>query len=169
MVNIIFKILLDVTQPMEEELKRVMRLYPLGVCIVTTNWKGVPVGMTVNTFNSLSLNPPLVTFFADKTRGNDIPFKESKEFAVNFVDKEEVLDTFATKPVSERFKLVKYFENEDKLPILSSVYAYIIANKYETIDVGDHSIIIGEVKSVKILRDKFDPIVYLNRKYHKVI
>lgn len=153
---------------MQDELKRIMRMYPLGVCVVTTRWKDIPVGMTVNTFNSLSLNPLLITFFADRTRKNEVPFKESGGFVVNFVDKEETLDTFAIKPVTERFNSVKYFESQEKLPILADSYAYMVADKYDAIDVGDHTIIIGKVKEIKIIRDKFTPIVYFNRRYHKL-
>lgn len=154
---------------MEEEFKKVMRMYPLGVSVVTTRWKDVLVGLTVNTFNSLSLNPPLVSFFADRVKKNDVPFKESAKFVVNFTDSQEVLDTFATKPVKERFKMTKYFENEEKLPILTDSYAYIVADKYDSIDVGDHTIIVGKIKDIKILREKFDPIVYFNRKYYKLV
>lgn len=43
---------------LSEGLRDLMRRYPQGVAVVTTTWKGKMVGMTVNTFNSLSLNPP---------------------------------------------------------------------------------------------------------------
>ncbi|MEM3951203.1 flavin reductase, partial [Saccharolobus sp.] len=55
---------------MSETIRNIMRLFPLGIVVVTTKWSDNLVGMTVNTFNSLSLNPPLVMFTADKTKGN---------------------------------------------------------------------------------------------------
>lgn len=63
-----------------EELKGLMRRFPLGVAVVTTKWRDKLVGMTVNTFNSLSMSPPLALFLADRTRGNDVPFRESEFF-----------------------------------------------------------------------------------------
>ncbi|MEM1600058.1 MAG: flavin reductase, partial [Sulfolobaceae archaeon] len=61
----------------DSNIKSIMRFFPLGIVVITTKWSDNLVGMTVNTFNSLSLNPPLVMFSADKTKGNDIPFRES--------------------------------------------------------------------------------------------
>ncbi|ARM75517.1 flavin reductase family protein [Acidianus manzaensis] len=153
---------------MQEELKNIMRRYPLGVSIVTTKWKDLLVGLTVNTFNSLSLDPTLIVFFADKTKSNDIPFKESKNFLINFTDNIDVLNIFATKPFKERFNMVKYSEDDEGLPILNDSYAYIKATLYNAIDIGDHSVITGKVKNIKILREQFDPIVYYNRKYYRI-
>lgn len=153
---------------MSEVLKSIMRLFPNGVAIITTNWNDKLVGMTVNTFNSLSLNPPLVMFFADRIKGNDLPFKQSKAFAINLVDNKEILDVFAKKPVKERFNIVRYMEGIDGVPILTDSYAYIMAGRYNIIDIGDHSIIVGEVINAKVIREKFEPLVYFNRDYSKV-
>ncbi|MBP1357612.1 MAG: flavin reductase family protein, partial [Sulfolobus sp.] len=124
---------------MSEVLKSIMRLFPNGVAIITTNWNDKLVGMTVNTFNSLSLNPPLVMFSVDRIKGNDLPFKQSNAFAINLVDNKEILDVFAKKPAKERFNIVRYMEGIDGVPILTDSYAYIMAGKYNIIDIGDHS------------------------------
>ncbi|BFH73797.1 flavin reductase family protein [Sulfurisphaera javensis] len=153
---------------MAEVIRSIMRYFPLGVAIITTNWKGEFVGMTVNTFNSLSLNPPLVSFFADRMKGNDIPYRESEYFVVNFIDNEKILDTFANKPVKERFKMVKFREGLGKSPILLDDYAYIEAKLYKVIDVGDHAIIIGEVIDGEKIRNNFEPLIYVNRSYYKI-
>ncbi|TRN00383.1 flavin reductase [Sulfolobus sp. E1] len=146
---------------MSEKIKSVMRLFPLGVVVVTTRWKDTLVGMTVNTFNSLSLNPPLVMFSADKVKGNDLPFKESEGFIVNFVDKKEILD-------KERFNYVKYFEASNKMPVIADSYAYIEAKKYSVVDIGDHAIITGEVINSVIVRNDFKPIIHFNRAYRQI-
>jgi len=153
---------------MSELIRSIMRAFPLGVVVITTKWSDNLVGMTVNTFNSLSLNPPLVMFSADKTKGNDIPFKESKGFVVNFIDDEKLFNIFAFKPIKERFREVKFIEGINGSPILLDSYAYIEAKKYATYDIGDHSIIVGEVINGKFMRDNFEPIVYYNRGYYKL-
>ncbi|WP_048098489.1 flavin reductase family protein [Candidatus Acidianus copahuensis] len=150
-----------------EVLKAVMRLFPNGVAIVTTKWNGMPVGMTVNTFNSLSLNPVLVMFSADKTKGNDRPFRESEAFAVNLVESVEVHDTFAKVPMAERFKRVGYVEVYG-VPVLTESYAYIVLRKYTEVDIGDHAIIVGEVLEGKVTRSEPKPLVYFNRRYVRV-
>ncbi|MCG3109324.1 Ferric-chelate reductase (NAD(P)H) [Metallosphaera sp. J1] len=152
---------------LSEGLRDLMRRYPQGVAVVTTEWKGKLVGMTVNTFNSLSLNPPLVLFIADRSRGNDLPFRDSPSFAVNLVDSREVLDTFATKPVETRFQEVKYQLSDEGVPILSDAYAYLIATRGQVVDIGDHAIIVGEAKEVNLSREP-SPLVYYMRNYRKV-
>ncbi|AAK42240.1 flavin reductase family protein [Saccharolobus solfataricus] len=153
---------------MSETIRNIMRLFPLGIVVVTTKWSDNLVGMTVNTFNSLSLNPPLVMFTADKTKGNDVPFIESNGFIVNFVDDEKIFNTFAFKPIKERFKEAKFFEGLDGIPVLADSYAYMEVKKYKTIDIGDHTIVVGEVINGKIVRDNFSPLVYYNRNYWKL-
>ena len=150
---------------MSDIIKTIMRHFPLGVVVVTTKWGDNLVGMTVNTFNSLSLNPPLVMFAADKIKGNDIPFRESQGFVVNFVDSEETLKIFAYKPVKERFNGLKFYEGKTGSPILSESYAYIEAKKYGVYDIGDHAIIVGEVIDGKIIREDFNPLIYYNRNF----
>ncbi|MEM4131036.1 MAG: flavin reductase family protein [Metallosphaera sp.] len=149
-----------------ESLRYSMRRFPLGVVVVTTTWGERPVGMTVNTFNSVSLNPPTVMFIADKSKGNDLPFRESKKFAVNFVDSEEILRVFSITPVQKRFEVVKYRE-EEGIPVLIDSYAYITAMRREVIDVEDHAIIVGEVLEVKTIREA-KPLVYYMSEYREL-
>lgn len=92
----------------------------------------------------------------------------SKAFAINLVDNKEILDVFAKKPVKERSNIVRYMEGIDGVPILTDSYAYIMAGRYNIIDIGDHSIIVGEVINAKVIREKFEPLVYFNRDYRKV-
>mgnify|MGYP001772519559 CR=1 FL=1 len=153
---------------MSEIIRNVMRNFPFGVVVITTKWKDNLVGMTVNTFNSLSLDPPLVMFAADKTKGNEIPFKESEGFIVNFIDNEDIFNTFAFEPVKERFNRIKFYEGFKGMPILVESYAYIEAKKYATYDIGDHTIIVGEVINGKIVKSNFSPLVYYNRDYWKL-
>jgi len=151
---------------LSDVIREVMRSFPLGVAVVTTTWNGKSVGMTVNTFNSLSLNPPLVMFAADVTKGNDKPFRESKGFIVNLTDDEETLKTFAFSPVEERFKLVEYREVEG-MPLLSKAYAYVVAARREVLEIGDHAIIVGEVKFGERMRDP-TPLVYYMRDFRRL-
>lgn len=151
---------------MAEVIREVMRSFPQGVAVVTTLWQNRAVGMTVNTFNSLSMNPPLIMFAADVTKGNDRPFRESRRFAANLIDNEEVLKIFAFSPVEERFRLVEHRLDEG-VPILMKAYAYILAERREVIEAGDHAIIVGGVLSGRKLRDP-TPLVYYMRDFRRV-
>jgi flavin reductase (DIM6/NTAB) family NADH-FMN oxidoreductase RutF len=105
-------------------------------------------------------------FAADVTKGNDIPFRESKGFIVNLTDDEETLKTFAFSPVEERFKLVEYREVEG-MPLLSKAYAYVVGARREVLEIGDHAIIVGEVKFGERMRDP-TPLVYYMRDFRRL-
>jgi flavin reductase (DIM6/NTAB) family NADH-FMN oxidoreductase RutF len=147
--------------------KEIMRDFPTGVTVVTSTWRGKPAGMTVNTFNSLSLNPPLVAFFADVTRGNHLPFVESSSFAVNFVDSPELLNSFAFRPLEERFKGVEYRIGSGGSPILAQAYAYLESSRERVMEVGDHVVIVGRVEAGARVRDP-QPLVYYRRAYWRL-
>ncbi|MCY0860136.1 MAG: flavin reductase family protein [Sulfolobaceae archaeon] len=153
----------------ENIIKTIMRKFPNGVAIATTSWKDTLFGMTVNTFNSLSLNPPLIYFVADKTVSNDIPFRESDYFAINLVDNVQILDLFAReKNIEERFRKVKFRRGIGNIPILEESYAYFEAQLYDVVDEGDHAIIVGKVLSGTLIREP-KPVVYYDRGYHFII
>ncbi|BCU67490.1 flavin reductase [Sulfolobales archaeon HS-7] len=145
-------------------LREVMRLLPMGVVIITTMDNGKPFGMTANTFNSISLEPELVTFLADKSKGNDIPFKDAERFCVNFIDDEKVLEVFAFSGLDKRFSSVKWEITQNGVPVLENSYAFIEAIMEKTVDIADHSIIIGKVINSSIVR-KGKPIVWYMRKF----
>ncbi|BBD72430.1 flavin reductase [Sulfodiicoccus acidiphilus] len=145
----------------------IMRELPLPVVIVTVNWRGNQTGMTVNTFNSLSLRPPLILFSADRSKGNHLPFIEADSFVVNFVEDEKLSDRFANVPPEDRFTGLKFHRGVTGAPILEDAYAYIEAKKSKVIDEGDHSILIGEVLEGKIVRDG-RPLLYYRRRYWRL-
>ncbi|NON62841.1 flavin reductase [Acidianus sp. DSM 29099] len=136
-----------------------MRTLPLGIVIVTTFWNNLPIGMTVNTFNSVSLNPPLILFLADVTKGNEKPYEESGMFVVNFIDDVEIARIFSSEDVHQRFSKVKYILGNCG-PILSKAYAYIEAKVKDIVSEGDHKIIVGEVKKINVTNYSASLIYY---------
>lgn len=66
-----------------------------------------------------------------------------------------------------RFQEVKFHLSKEGVPLLSDGYAYLLASRSQVVDVGDHSIIVGEVKEVKVNREP-NPLVYYMRHYRNV-
>ncbi|MCY0860661.1 MAG: flavin reductase family protein [Sulfolobaceae archaeon] len=147
-------------------LKDIMRTLPLGVVVITTFWNSEPVGMLVNTFNSVSLEPPLVMFMADVRKGNERPFKESGTFVANFIDNVEIAKIFAYENVKQRFSKVKYLYDPYG-PILEDSYGYIKAKIREIYRAGDHDIIVGEVSDIKMSKIS-SSLVYYNRSFWRI-
>ena len=88
--------------------KEVMANYPTGVTVVTTvDEQGVPLGLTVNSFASVSLDPLLILWSIDKKVSSYQSFIKTDKFAVNVLssDQSDICSLFASKDI-DRFKIV---------------------------------------------------------------
>lgn len=150
-----------------EELKSILRYYPTGVTIVTTVNKGVYYGLTVNSFTSISLNPPLVMVSIGKGTRSNNAIAESKVYAVNILpyDMYELAIRFAAAPPEERFRGLRVFTAKTGAPIIDGVLAYLDCRVVEQFEVADHVLYIGLVEDGKLLNPDKRPVIYLNRNY----
>lgn len=152
---------------MQAGLKEVMRLFPQGVTVVTAQSEDGPKGITVSSFTSVSLNPPLV--LVSLARGSDLHdlLTSTKSFAVNFLadDQKSVSDLFAGRiQVKERFDMVKFHKGSTDSPIIDGARAVIECNVWRVYDGGDHSIVLGEVVKASALSTR-RPLVYYTQQY----
>lgn len=128
----------------QEQLKEVMRLYPQGVAVATAGYQNTFYGMTVSSFTSVSLHPPLVLLAISKATKLHEVFTSSEIFAVNLLaeDQKSVSDRFAGRErVKERFEGIK-FELVDGCPIIRGVRAYLVCRRWSTCESGDHTLLI---------------------------
>lgn len=120
-----------------------------GVTVVTTvDADGHPRGFTANSFSSVSLDPALLLVCMAKSSANLESFRSAKGFAVNILSEQqqEVSSTFARR-VEDRFGAVSWTLGPHGSPVLEGVSAWFDCAPYETVDAGDHLIMIGEVKA----------------------
>lgn len=144
--------------------KDAMANYPSGVAIVTTlDNQHKPVGIAVNSFTSLSMNPLLVMWSISNTSSSYDIFKESKQFAVHLLSGEqaELVSIFSQKNIN-RFEQISWQLSEANLPILEGAYAVFTSVTYQVIEVGDHAIIIGAVDNIQT--DMQTPLLYHQRR-----
>lgn len=148
-------------------LKQVMRVFPQGVTVVTTRTEEGPKGITVSSFISVSLDPPLVLVsIARSSQLHDI-FKAAKAYAVNFLadDQRSVSDRFAGRTQArDRFDGLKFNPGVTASPIIEGVRAVIECTSWKAYDGGDHSIFVGEVVAAKTYNSK-RPLVYHAQQY----
>ena len=150
------------------EIRNVMGHFATGVAVVTTKDNaGLPFGLTVNAFTSLSLNPPLVAVCIDKAAQCYSCFHESKVFAVNVLseEQEELSRRFASKGI-DKFQEIKWHRGKNDIPLLDGAIGYIeckVANIYEG---GDHTIFLGEIVCVSATEDR--PLLFFKGKYHRL-
>ncbi|MEO6954336.1 MAG: flavin reductase family protein [Polyangia bacterium] len=128
--------------------------YPTGVSIVTSvDEDGARVGMTVGTFNSVSLTPPLVAFYPDRKSSTWARIAVAKRFCVNVLafDQEAVCRRFASRD-ADRFEGLAHSLSPAGLPIIDDVVAWFDCDAYAVHEAGDHDIVLGEVRAFAVLR-----------------
>lgn len=146
-------------------LKNAFARYPTGVTVVSCRPEGgEPVGLTVNSFTSVSLEPALVLWCVDHRSSLFEAFSKADSYAVSILaaDQKELSNRFAT----PGRHLIAEDEAESFVtgsPLLSGRLAGFDCRIVERLGGGDHSILVGEVKHF----DSRDgaPLIYAGRTY----
>ena len=138
---------------MSEKNNKVLReafgMFSTGITVVTTTDKNKnPIGMTVNSFSSVSLDPPLVLWSIAKKQPSYGTFLEAKGYAVNVLSKEqiELCNHFAS-PLENKFDNVNWKLSENGFPLLNNTIACFDCVKWNDYAGGDHTILVGKVTS----------------------
>ena len=133
------------------DLRNVMRYYLTGVTIVTlTGPDKKPYGLTVTSFNSVSLSPPLILWSLDN-RNDRLPmFQDARGFAVNIMaaDQLALCEKFAAAD-NDRFSNCDWHFGAYGQPLLENALANLECRPWAEYDGGDHTIFVGEVMSIK--------------------
>ena len=147
------------------ELRDVLGHFATGVAVVTTcDAKGGPVGMAVNSFASVSLEPPEILWSISKTAPSRDAFSAHRAFAVNIMSDEDKQQTlqFAT-PLDDKFAGVDWKRGWRDVPLLDSAIATLECETKEMIPCGDHEIIVGSVRAID--RKDGDPLVFFRGQF----
>lgn len=141
------------------ELRQVCGDWITGVTVVTsTGVGGTAIGMAVNSFSSLSLDPPLVLFCPAKTSSTWPKIRENGRFVVNILSNVQgQLPRAFAKPGTEKFAGVDYTW-ETGLPVLSDTSAHLVCNIEKIVDGGDHAVVIGRVEAFQ--RHEKEPLIF---------
>lgn len=146
-----------VTESGAEELdasfRTVMACFPTGVTIVATrDAQGEPVGLTVNSFTSVSLEPPLILVCINRDANTHDRLIEASSFTVNIlsVTQAEVAMRFAKRPSEGRFENVQWTAAPSGHPVLADAAAWLDCSIHEVIGAGDHSIVLARAVAVGV-------------------
>ncbi|KJV69031.1 flavin reductase family protein [Candidatus Neoehrlichia procyonis] len=139
-----------------------------GVTVVTTvDSNGYIHGITVNSFNSVSLNPPMILFSIEKTASRFKIFSECQEFIVNVLsEKQKTLSQVFAKKDLQNWDYYKHII-VNNIPVISGIISYIYCSTQYVYEGGDHKIIVGRVINCeKLTNDK--PLLYYQGKYRLI-
>ena len=144
-------------------LRTALGQYPTGVAVVATRSAAGPVGVTVNSFGSLSLDPPLVLWCLRRRSASLAAFTGAEHFAVNVLaaGQERVARQFAEH--ADRFAGIDWHLDPGGLPRLDGAVAVFTCRRTAQLPGGDHVIIIGELLGYDIAG--WDPLVFHGGRY----
>lgn len=153
--------------PSATDLRRALSCFVTGVTIVTTcDRLGAPVGLTVNSFSSVSLKPPLV-LWSLRSESRSLPvFEAAGHFAVNVLSRaqKEQSALFASGAVADKFDKTAYFAGIAGMPLLHGCLATLECETETTHRSGDHVIFIGRVLRCA-LNGEHDPLIFFRGRY----
>lgn len=154
-----------------EKLRHAMRAWTTGVAIVTSIYEDQQYGMTVNSFTSISLEPPLVSVTLKQlTHTHDLVVK-SGMFSVTILtmEQKELSDRFAGKMpgILDRFAGVPTETISLDAPVFKDGMAYFDCRVINSMPVGENRLFIAEVVDARG-EGKGEPLVYHNREYWKL-
>lgn len=150
----------------DAQFKLAMSHFASGVTVVTTEHDGTLYGMTVASFASLSLRPPLVLVCIEKNVKSHDAIAAAGKFGVNILSslQAEVSGRFASKQVEDRFAGVAHRAGAGLgVPLLDGAICSLECRVYAQLPGGDHSIFVGEVSSMQT--GDGEPLVYYRSGY----
>jgi flavin reductase (DIM6/NTAB) family NADH-FMN oxidoreductase RutF/DNA-binding IclR family transcriptional regulator len=149
-----------------QRFRQVLGHFPTGVVVITgRDDDGSPAGLAIGSFSSVSLDPPLVAFFPDKSSSSWPKIEKSGSFCVNILaaEQEPICRTFATKG-GDKFAELTWQPGGTGSPVLDGVVAWIDCDIDKVEEAGDHYMVIGRVRELEIARSTL-PLLFFQGGY----
>ncbi|HEV3330824.1 MAG TPA: flavin reductase family protein [Bryobacteraceae bacterium] len=151
-----------------DEFRRACGRFATGVAVAAVlDPAGAPHGLTVSSFTSVSLHPPLVLICLDHAVTNIEEFRHATHFGLSFLGEEErrISDRFAQKG-HDRFDGVEWHRGETGVPLLTHALATLECAVHQRFTAGDHDILVGEV--IRTHAKEGPPLVHFSGHYRKL-
>jgi flavin reductase (DIM6/NTAB) family NADH-FMN oxidoreductase RutF len=150
-------------------LRDALGCFATGVTVVTClDTEGAPAGLTVNSFTSVSLDPPLLLVCVKKTASSAAALTSAESFAINVLQtgQQPASIRFAARD-EDRFGTTPWSCGEGGAPILAESLCVFECERFAVYDGGDHHILVGKV--VKASFDAgLDPLLYFRGRYRRL-
>jgi flavin reductase (DIM6/NTAB) family NADH-FMN oxidoreductase RutF len=133
------------------DFRRACGRFATGVAVVTARDENVVVGMTINSFSSVSLDPPLVLWSLRKSARSRRIFENASTFAISILSSEqEFLARCFAAGDAEVFAGTNTLPSPGGLPLIVGAIAHLECATYEVRNGGDHRIVMGSVSSLAV-------------------
>lgn len=146
----------------------IMSAFPAGIAVITTlNENAQPVGLTTTALCSVSADPPALLVCVDRGSRTLPSLLSRKEFVVSFLRNSGCATSilFASKK-EDKFSAVRWHPSPGGLPILTEdSLAWADCSLLEAVPVGDHVVLIAEVREGDVSPPAHEPLVYFQRSF----
>lgn len=150
-------------------LRDAMGCFATGVTVITTvNENGDPVGLTANSFTSVSLDPPLLLVCIANSSSSAPILRSATRFAVNVlqIGQQNASSRFASK-TDDRFADAAWTTGETGMPILDNSLVSFECEQHALHEAGDHFLLIGHVQRAQFEPHR-DPLLFFRGKYRRM-
>lgn len=156
------------TPEFTRELRSTLGMFATGIAIVTVRTPdGEPVGLTVNSFNSVSLDPPLIVWSLASHVPSLAAFEACEHYAINILaDDQEALSQRFSMRDADRFAGLSFEDGLGGAPLLPGCCAWFECRNTVRHPGGDHVIFVSEVARFK--REAREPLVFFGGQYRRL-
>ncbi len=151
-----------------EDFRRACGRFATGVAIAgVTDVNGVPHGLTVNSFSSVSLEPPLILICLGHAIAAIDAFREATHFGLSVLRENQraISERFAA-PMDNRFESLAWRQGKTGAPLLDGVLAQIECETVRRFSAGDHDIFIGKMIATTV--EEGEPLIYFASDYRRL-
>ena len=144
-------------------------MFPTGVTVITARAPGgQPIGLTVSSFNSVSLTPPLIVWSLSGHLPSVRAFENAAVYAINVLaeDQQDISQRFASHS-DDKFAGLEYVEGVDGVPLLPGCVAWFQCRQFARHPGGDHVVFIGEVVRFELDQAR-KPLVFQGGAYRRL-
>jgi flavin reductase (DIM6/NTAB) family NADH-FMN oxidoreductase RutF len=151
-----------------EEFRRACGRFAAGVTVATImDRRRTPHGLTVSSFTSVSLDPPLILICVGHAAASLKSFRSAKYFGINILGEgQRALSEHFARKGHDRFNGLDWLPGETGVPLLTGVLAQIECAAVRRVSAGDHDILIG--KMLRACIHKGEPLIHFASRYHKL-
>ncbi|MEM1086866.1 MAG: flavin reductase family protein [Pseudomonadota bacterium] len=150
-------------------LRKTLSQFVTGVTIVTTRCRnGEPAGITANSFNSVSLDPPLILWSIGRDSRSLSTFENADYFAVHVLSEKQIdLSSRFASVGGDKFEGLDTTSGLGHAPLLTDCAACLECSVFKRVPAGDHIIYIGKVERLDFDHER-SPLAYYQGRYARL-
>jgi 3-hydroxy-9,10-secoandrosta-1,3,5(10)-triene-9,17-dione monooxygenase reductase component len=156
------------TGPDEATLRHVLGHYPTGVAVITASTPEGPAGIAMNSFTSVSMDPPLVLFCPAMSSTTWPQLRTAGRIAINVLSagQESVSRLFASRS-DDRFAEIAWTPGANGAPLLSDALGWLECTVQAEYPAGDHTVVIAEIDRMGVHAEISEPLVFFRGSYYE--